>query len=60
MASVREHRVAVLADKERSISEQKRVCKPKQVIKWQKNGNWGMDNLQLLTHHFRLIHQCVL
>lgn len=51
--------VAVLADKDVSISEQKRTCEPKQVIKSQKNGNRGMGILQLLTHHFRMNHQSV-
>lgn len=59
MGGVREQGVAVLADKARSMSEQKRTHKPKLVIKSQKNGNQGMGILQLLTHHFRMTHQCV-
>lgn len=59
MGSVREQWVAVLADKDHGISEQKMPRKPKQVIKSQKNENWGMGILQLLTHQFRMIHQSV-
>lgn len=49
MGSGREQGVAVLADKDRCVSEQNRTHKLK-PIKSQKNGNRGMGVLKLPTH----------
>lgn len=48
MGSERERGAAVLADKGQGISEQKRTCKPKQVITLQKTGDQGMGTQQQL------------